>query len=297
MDETKSHIRYIDHPCKANVSGAVILYNSEEKVIDNIQTYIMQVDHLFIIDNSEVINDTLKNKILKVPHSTYIFNGKNEGIAFALNKAADMAIKAGYKYLLTMDDDTSMPINGVQNMLTRASQYGVDNYGIIAGQFDSRKVSDSVTLADYTITSGNLLNLSAYQDCGPFLESLFIDFVDIEYCFRLSKKNYKIVEVNSVELLHRLGTRKEISIFFNKLKKKWASHSPERVYYKVRNCIYVVRMYKDIPNHLKLHFCRDLSMEVIHIVLLEDKKITRLKLLMKAVRDALSENLGKIKYE
>ena len=73
--------------------------NFEVIVVENIGSYIVQVDYLILIDNSDKNNafiiDELNNKNIK-----YIFNGSNIGVAAALNLGAEEAIQQGYKFLL-----------------------------------------------------------------------------------------------------------------------------------------------------------------------------------------------------
>ena len=278
---------------KDDVAGSVILYNSEMHVIGNIYSYLSQINHLFVIDNSEKVNPEMHQLISSLPHITYVANGDNMGIAYALNQAADLAITAGYKFLLTMDDDTSLPTGAVQTMLTYANQHRSEKLAIIAGQSDSRLFENTVKSVPYTITSGNLLNLDAYKDCGPFMNELFIDFVDHEYCFRLIKNNYKVVEINYINLVHKLGTKKQLILFRRKLPIYWISHNPLRIYYKIRNCIYALRKYDFVENSVRYIFCKEIFKDLLKILFLENNKKKRLMFFIEAINDAFNKNLGK----
>ena len=82
-----------------DIVGLVVLYNPDQNVIGNIQTYISQLSMLYVIDNSEVCNNKIFETIRVFDNSTYIFNGENLGIAKALNIGAEEAIKDGFKFL------------------------------------------------------------------------------------------------------------------------------------------------------------------------------------------------------
>ncbi len=285
--------RSSDNTGSAKVAASVVLYNSDNKTIENVRSYLHQVDKLYLIDNSEKKDALLVDALSKLPNTLYIDNGGNRGIAHALNAAASLAIKDDYAYLLTMDDDTSLPVDAVAKMLSFAESQG-DIVGIVAGQSNTRHLSNTISYVPFTITSGNLLNLRAYQQCGPFMEELFIDYVDHEFCFRLRKEGYSIVEMNGIHLIHSLGHPKDLTLFTIKLPVRWTSHSPTRIYYKIRNGIYVLRKHNYLSNSIKWFFIKDMMRDGVKLIFLEDQKMLRIKLVAKAVQDGIQNRLGKL---
>ncbi|RYC68543.1 MULTISPECIES: glycosyltransferase [Spirosoma] len=274
------------------VAGAIVLYNSEISVIDNIKSYINQVDTLFVVDNSETINESLIMSLETFFNIKYIFNGQNLGIANALNIAANAAINHGFDYLLTMDDDTLVPDNMVARMVTFLSERESDKIGILAAQSTPHLAGESHRYVYVTITSGNLLNLKAYKQCGPFLEKLFIDWVDHEYCMRLARNGYSVIELNYLLLNHRLGIRKHVSILGKTI--HWTSHNPTRVYYRFRNTSYVMWKYAFyIPSKYYLIFMYELLKDVSKNMWLEDKRLYRSKMMLKGVLDCCKGKMGR----
>ncbi|WP_338873225.1 glycosyltransferase [Spirosoma sp. SC4-14] len=273
------------------VAAAVVMYNPEEDIVENISSYINQVERIYVIDNSEIHNENLIRILSSYASVSYYNNEGNKGVAAALNRAAQLAIDGGYQFLLTMDDDTQMPEDGVKKML----QYIMETkkkIGIVAAQSDPRFFYKPNRSVYFTITSGNLLNLSAYKKNGPFLDELFIDYVDHEFCFRLIMNGYAIIELNEVCLQHKLGEIKEINL--GPIKVKWTSHSPLRVYYKTRNCFYVLKKYRFLPITIRMYFYKDVLRDLVKIFFLEDEKFPRIILYVKAIRDAFFNDLGKL---
>ena len=86
------------------LAGMVTLYNPTDEDIKNINSYIKDIDVLYVIDNTEGKDN--KDRLPKNEKIKYYFKNENVGVATALNEAARMAIKDGYKYLLTNDQDT-----------------------------------------------------------------------------------------------------------------------------------------------------------------------------------------------
>ncbi|CEG11117.1 Glycosyl transferase family 2 (fragment) [groundwater metagenome] len=65
------------------IAGVVVLYNSDETVIECIKSYIDEIEVLYLIDNSETKNDELLIKIKSFKKIVYIDNKGNQGISMA----------------------------------------------------------------------------------------------------------------------------------------------------------------------------------------------------------------------
>lgn len=280
---------------KKSVAATVIVYNSEKEVLTNIDTYVNQVDKIYVIDNSEQIIDKLISLIQCEPKVEYHWMKGNKGIAAALSKAAQLATDAGYDYLLMMDDDSQLTGNTVMDMSNYIAQYEFpERIGIVTAQSDPNIRSNLAHSVWYTITSGSLLNLKAYQYCGPFMEELFIDGVDHEYCYRLRKFNYEIIILNYVFMSHQMGSAQELKIF-NKVIYKWSSHSPLRNYYLVRNFLFILNRYKVlVPACIRFEVYYGVAKACLLDLLLGENKLLRLRYMGKAISDFRSHRLGKL---
>ena len=60
-----------------NLAGVVILYNPDAKVLTNIQTYIDEIDILYVVDNSDVVNNNLVEALKKMDKIRYIHFNEN----------------------------------------------------------------------------------------------------------------------------------------------------------------------------------------------------------------------------
>jgi len=277
-----------------SIAASVVLYNSDESVIGNINTYIDQIDKLYIIDNSESVNDILVEHLRVNEKIEYIWLKGNLGIATALNVACEKALADGHDYILMMDDDSRAVNNMVEQMLCYEREYPGLKIGIIAAQSDPNLFSEKIRSVWYTITSGSLMKLSAYKECGEFLEKLFIDAVDHEYCFRLKEKGYHIINLDYLHLEHSIGELKELKLF-NKTLYKWSSHNHIRMYYMMRNFLYVLTKYHNtIPIKTKILLYYSVSRACFFDAMLEDDKLRRIKFLGKAFKDYRRDNFGKI---
>jgi rhamnosyltransferase len=279
----------------AEVAACVVLYNSPLSRLTAIETYIKQVNRLYVIDNSEGAKTDLASYLMGLPNVVYLSSGKNEGIACALNRAASQAISSGYKYLLTMDDDTAVPENMIADMLSFMGTYAdADKVGILAASHSIKKAKipngKFYRKVLFTMTSGNLLNLTVYRQIGPFRSDFFIDHVDHDYGLRINQAKFEVIELPYLKLIHQLGERRETGW----INTTYVSHSPARGYYIVRNGLLLAQQYKHIfpAFYRRMYFL--LFREFIKILFFEPQKKYRLRLLYQGLLDKRAGQLGKL---
>lgn len=226
------------------LAGVVVLYNPDQKVINNINSYIDELDALYLVDNSSADNSTLfmHEKVEYIPLR------KNTGIAHALNIGAKKAIDHNFHYLLTMDQDSMFEKDALKNMKSIIDADDEKDQVGIYSPFHKTAISEPVPEELFTsplvvMTSGNIINLDIYKCVEGFKEWMFIDCVDFEYGLNVRKHGYTIEQINTVFLDHELGDY-EIKHVFNK-KIFCDNHSALRRYYIVRNSFYLYDMYHD----------------------------------------------------
>ena len=273
------------------MAGTVVLYNPADDVLDNIASYINQVDKLYIIDNSVQYNDTIRGKLEQLSKTIYINHDGNKGIAAALNTGAQCALDDGFEFLLTMDQDTIVAENFVADLMAAFTQNNPDLIGILAPRYTEGLKHGAGRFQNvlFTMTSGNILNLSVYKKIGPFLSELFIDHVDHEYCLRINRQGYKVLQNNDVAIGHRPGTLKNSKMFSSYL--NFSSHAPIRLYYFCRNGFYVCKLYqKDFPDFARA-FLTLLFKEIVKIPF-EESKLKRIRMIIRGYIDYKKKKLG-----
>ncbi|MBQ8741381.1 MAG: glycosyltransferase family 2 protein [Clostridia bacterium] len=277
------------------LAAVVVLYNPSAKILENIKSYIDYVDVVYAVDNSSSDNSAS----LHSDKIVYLSNGKNKGIAYALNRGAQQAIADGYAWLLTMDQDSTFENDGVEKLKefivgckATDSKYQYDKIGLITPfhrtLFNEAEQLKEIDSPAVVMTSGNIISLDAYQKIGGFKDWMFIDAVDFDYCLNLRDHGYDIWRLPQVELKHNLG-----DVVFKTFRGKryyGLNHSPMRRYYIVRNRHYFCDMYEDrYPG-----FCnaerQSTKVEVKGILLCEKNKIRKLFAMF---RGYLDYKLGK----
>jgi rhamnosyltransferase len=226
-----------------------LYFPDETDVIKNIESYIEYLSVLFIIDNTGKKAGNVTKKFENYQKVIYISNSQNEGIPVSLNKAAAMAYQRNCRWLLTMDQDSFFEEEAGKRYFTSFEKdfYNKEDIGIVSPAHFNEMVKDK---QDYysdllsVLTSGNLVQLSIWKQVKGFDERLFIDEVDHEYCYRLKMAGYRIVQFNTIFLQHQLG-KKNTGGYLGVISRRTRTiHSPERIYFMVRNYLYVKRKYK-----------------------------------------------------
>lgn len=112
-------------------AGVVVLYQPKDNVWDNIQSYLEEIDLLYVMDNSLDVNSIVVEKIKQNEKCSYFSMNGNKGLAVALNEGCHLAKKDGYDYILTMDQDSVFEKNAVNTMIAKIEQ-SKEHYTIIA---------------------------------------------------------------------------------------------------------------------------------------------------------------------
>jgi rhamnosyltransferase len=265
------------------VGGCVIFYNPGPDALHNIATFGTHIDLLLIIDNSPIENPSLLTKIKAIQSKTiYTWMGGNKGIAAALNVACQMALQHNCEWLLTMDQDSRFKESGCLTLLESIEEV-INIYnkaGIICPYHNIHDSFNPGVDKDFqkvrsTMTSGNLLNLPTHQVIGGFKEKLFIDYVDHEYCLRLRKSGFHIIQNNRVLLEHSLGN-------FELKKFLWkrfgiSNHNPKRRYYITRNGLYTFGKYFFFDPTFCLKILRNLLYDLVRVLFFEKDKLVKSK--------------------
>ncbi len=275
------------------VYSVVVLYHPDQSILRNINSYIDQVDTLFVIDNSEEKNIGLIQNMKRNPKIQYIDNHGNQGIAHALNIGATLAITSGADWLLTMDQDSWFEKGTLFKMIKWINENKTDNIGIVSPMHSINTRDNYKRQHDLvTMTSGNLLNLDIFQKIGHFEEKLFIDSVDTEYCLRLNLNNYRIKRFKSIVLEHNLGYIQRKNFLFANF--TVTNHNAIRRYYITRNRFYVWKKYKEyFPWFINYEKNRTIK-EIIKLLLGEDDKILKIKMIIQGYWDFKKNKFGKL---
>ncbi len=279
---------------RPRLAGVVVLYECDADIVDNLSTYADDLDMLVIVDNSAAPTRAVQERVATHRDAVYIFNGTNLGIATALNLGAKWAGDRGADFLLTMDQDSgfdAVPFRDYRDCVLALPFLG--DLAIAAPAFlENAPETKNYVAIDRTtvITSGSIIHLANHRRIGPFDEQLFIDEVDHDYCLRAHDLGLRVVELPAVQLRHRLGQSRAVSVLGRTI--RWNVHGPTRHYYMIRNGLYMM------SKHRKRHFqyCLGrlgrLSRTIVAAMILAPQRRERCGMVMRAFRDYHAKRMG-----
>lgn len=291
----------IEGPSKSDICAGIVTYNPDcERLYKCIEAIINQVDSVIIVDN----NSNNKREIFEITRyfkekCAFILNHENLGLAKAMNQEAQEAYKRNYKWILTLDQDTIcsqflielyekiMRYNSV-GMITCNSIYNKND--IFERPDEAIKEKIDVVEIDRCITGGSLLNIEAWKEIGGFDEQLFIEWVDYDICAALKRSNYKIYNLNYEGIFQIGGKPSEKKIFGKKI--IYSSYSGMRRYYQIRNCIYFLRKYRKTGQVSYRWIVRWIWTYFKITILYEEKKMEKIIMLIKGIRDGLTMKIS-----
>jgi rhamnosyltransferase len=271
---------------KTSVVAGIVAFNPDlDRLRENVMAALAEVDEVLIVDNASENARQLEDLVDEAPRVHLLRNPINGGIARALNQAISWAADRQAPWILLLDQD-SVVSQGMVDSLARNTSPDV---GIVApaiiDRSDRRPVDagSDPTDVNYCITSGSLCNVKAWQAVGGYDESMFIDFVDFDFCLRVRQKEFRIVREPKTSLLHEIGkiTRHGRFTAYH--------HSAFRSYHMARDMLYYAYKHRRSSRHLKVQ-ARGLPgtylvlvRKAIVIALYEEDRARRLWSILKGV--------------
>ncbi|UQZ33125.1 hypothetical protein C2I18_05870 [Paenibacillus sp. PK3_47] len=284
-----------------NLCLGVVLYYPSQDNINNILLYSKFINKIYIYDNTE--DSDLKNADLFSNNEFYCYmpQKRNMGMAKALNDLCNRAIKDGYDYIITMDQDSVFEHSNLNVLLEFILTNNLENVGIIAPkilysnwksntiekELKASNDSNENSIVDWVITSGSVMNLKAYLSTSGFDENYFIDRLDYDYCKQLNSLGFKVVVLNRSFLNQRLGegTRNLFGV-------QYSEHNTLRNYYIFRNRLYYSDKHLVGLKKFTFSFLGGLR-QIFFIILFDKNKSEKIRMIIKAYQDYVKRRMNK----
>jgi len=279
-----------------NILILFITYFPDIEMVNKIN-YISAYYNCLVVDNTEFID---KKDVLLTNQCTceVLINGANVGVAKALNMGCKAALDAGYRFVITMDQDSNINSEVIDELLEFYKNNLSDKISIIsprhilqggvASTYDAFPL-DVTSDGIFTMTSGNLLDLSIWKEIGGFSDDLFIDFVDIDYYCKSLKRGARVITLNTVTMKHNLGDLKVKRFIVDW---KVFNHSSIRKYYQIRNVLIMLKRHSSdyLPRGFVFRYLINL---IITTTFFEKNKLSKIKMMFYGLKDFFLGRMGK----
>lgn len=275
----------------------MVVYNPDSTLEQNINALMNEVGRLVVVDNCSEPSDRSRIAALAAAcNFEVIWNKENIGLAAGLNTGIRCAlVNEQYQWIATFDQDSRVfPGFGAAMLSTQAACPFRDKVALIAPHHvPSPKVGnetpsrDGLQFQEITVAlqSGSLFNRSAFKDVGLFDEAFFIDYVDFEFCLRLRKRGFRLIEATGAPIYHRVGTPTRHR--FLGITCTVFNHSPLRRYYAARNRLCVYKRYALSDPRWIGHDIWSWFKEIVKMVLFESNRWEKLAFAARGGWDAL----------
>ncbi len=287
--------RSVDHP---GVCAVMVTYNPGASFVDNVRALIPQVGRLIIVDNqSGSAGHDIVLKAVADFGVEVIWNRQNFGIAGGLNLGIERARSTGkYEWIATFDQDSLVPCGFVAHLLDAYEACPFREQVAVVGATYSNPVYEQCGQSISTqggpafrelktvMTSGSLLKTSAFTH-ADFDESLFMDYVDHDFCLRMRRYGRRIIQATSAILAHQLGSP-SLHRFLGK-PFLTSNHSSSRRYHNARNRLVVYRKYLTSEPSWVLADFLGWAREMLKVALVETNRKEKLLSVVRGIRDAM----------
>ena len=238
--------------------------------------------------------------------------GQNIGVAAALNEGIAIFASRGLKWVAAFDQDSNPHTSAISELLAAAIEWNESGTGKVATigptivdvrghtkvvhsfisfyRFRIRRIHPENERGSYevghVITSGSLINIAAWR-VVRFDEDLFIDLVDIDWCWRASNKGYAILGTSIVELKHELSSSPPIKRFGKKLNQ----YSAIRRYFFARNAVNLI-IRRKISLIRRAYLVYALISAILSAFVLDENRVASIRATALGVMDGTRNKMG-----
>lgn len=227
---------------------------------ETLTALVAQVGHVVVVDNASP-GPAVRDCVRAHPAVVLLEFPDNRGLAHALNagiaRARDLP---DVSRVLLMDQDSVPEPDMVRVLATALRRRAEDTRVAAVGPcfHDAREPADAPFVrirfpfnrklhcrgdcdeirCDFLISSGCLIPLAVLDEVGGMDDALFIDNVDLDWCFRATTQGYALYGVCGARLRHALGDRRRR---VPGLARGIVVHPPRRLFYMMRNRVLLYR--------------------------------------------------------
>jgi rhamnosyltransferase len=267
-------------------------------------------DVLFV-DNTESVDTCPRLRSAATEFGIEVVcQGVNLGIGEAHNVALRRGLDGGYRAVLLLDQDTQVEPDTLARLLGALDSLhaqGTHVAAVGATYTDPRNEAtspffrlarlrmhavpvdgDAPVECDLLISSGSLISLDAVRAIGGMDRSLFIDYVDMEWCTRARSAGWHVYGVPTARTRHTIG-EETVRLFGRMI----PIHTPQRQYYIIRNALLFARK-AYLPFNWRVHLVYRAVTQLVMFSLLRKPRLARARWLLRGFVDGVLGRSGRL---
>ena len=229
-----------------STSVIVTAFGPDTRLADVVVSALRQADHIVVVDNTPLGVRGAESLLKPSERVRILRTGRNLGLAGALNRGLAESDPDASTFLL-LDQDSVLPDDLVARLATRLAEdpriaiAAPAPWDTTENRYLDPRTSSRAQVADLpvVITSGMLVRRAAFDEAGPFREDFFVDCVDQDFCLRVRRAGWRVVQDRSTLLPHSLGETTWHG--WGPLKLRATHHPTWRLYWVARNGVVLAR--------------------------------------------------------
>jgi rhamnosyltransferase len=276
---------------RSTIAAVITTFRPDTEFLLRLSPISDYCDYVIIIDNTPG-----GHAFLGIPENVILIqDGYNSGLGNALNRGLKKVRELGAEVVFLFDQDSTPTEAILAGLRQGLDQYGNDKV-IVGPTHQDDQIQDREENAKRIAwkqgnitclpTSGIALNPLKLEEEDVFSESLFLDFVDFEWCWRLRIKGWAIRKLSEVVMLHRLGLAER---YFMGL--KFHVPAPYRHYFQFRDTLRLLTL-GYVPMRSKIRLLILLPIKLVIYPLILDRGGQRFKWMVIGIIDALRSVTG-----
>ena len=247
-----------------SVCAGIVAHNPEADDINMlIESLLSCAKWVVVVDNCSTNTRYLKELEAR-PEVKVIGNAGNRGVSGGINQIIEYAREVKAQYVTAYDQDTQISANLV-NVLAADFEKLIESGEPVAAvgplviddftnntlpfikfrfpfnaryRGRARAKEGRLVESHFLISSGCLMSMQAIENIGVMNDALFIDNVDLDWCFRALDKQYKVYGDFAGVIRQRIGENCTQIPYTNSVIRH---HDAERNYYMTRNRFWLYR--------------------------------------------------------
>lgn len=272
---------------KPRIAAIITTYKPDDGFRIRIDGMVSSCDVTIVVDNTPGGHPFPDDADLIV-----LQDGVNKGLGPALNQGIRKAQELDCDLVALFDQDSSPDADFMAEMVGGlAALRLVHGNRCVVGPLHLDDALGTDTSADLDqlgpievsclATSGMLLPI---QHLGPddmFSETLFLDFVDFDWCWRMRAKDWRVFRLMGVKMHHRLGLaqRRFLGLTYH-------VPAPYRHYFQFRDTLRLLRL-PYVPMYSKFRLGCILPPKLLVYPFIMDRGVERLSWMIRGIRDCL----------
>jgi rhamnosyltransferase len=299
---------------RMGIGVVVVTYHPAGDVESRLEKMAAQGDSMVVVDNGSAESYGGLKEICDRHAWDLIVNPANLGLGAALNQGVRRIAGRGRRWVLLFDQDSEPASDMSERLIETLQRHSTPERVAIVGPvfrdpitgrghrvlrqhphwpWFFQKVSnpvDDLPSVTMVITSGSLLRVDDFDKIGPFDETLFVDYVDTDFCLRCRAAGRLIAVSAGGRLDHQLGHREQRK--FLGLACYPTNHPPLRHYYIARNRVLMLRRHGLRFPHWMFFDLAASGLWLFRVLAFEPAKGTKLKAMTLGTWDGLRGTSG-----